>query len=288
MKLSGAAFIAMSMLMARSFCAGNPFLDAEDDKPVSANFRGAEWGDEIAQDEIALTARVITTRIAKMPWGAIFKIEFTDLKSQAKRRREIPPDYFIVTDDRIVLLNEENNDTAVKKISALETPPPFEPGDIYGIVSGKFSHEDGPWTTTIELNGEQCIYLASHNSGHFKKVVWKKGVGLIEYSSGYGAMADGYRLKRVALKTPLSQLRGRPEQVTPTVSVLSCGWLAVSSVWSWPSAAVLFDSSTCTFRAKRLEVTTSNAAPVWPRALRRPPFVVSLTLQACKKSSPPE
>jgi hypothetical protein len=31
-----------------------------------------------------------------------------------------------------------------------------------------------------------------------KKIVWKKGVGLVEYTTGYGAHADGYRLKRVA------------------------------------------------------------------------------------------
>src|SRR5439155_823928 len=72
----------------------------------------------------------------------------------------------------------------------------FEPGDVYGITTGKFNHEDGPWTTTIEVKGDECTYLASHNSGHFKKVVWKKGVGLVEYASGYGAHADGYRLKR--------------------------------------------------------------------------------------------
>src|SRR5439155_1673297 len=83
--------------------AADPFLDAKDDKPVSAKFRGTEWGDEIGRDEIPLTARVVTTRIAKMPWGAIFKIEFADLKSRAKKHREIRPDYFIVTEDRIVL-----------------------------------------------------------------------------------------------------------------------------------------------------------------------------------------
>jgi hypothetical protein len=55
---------------------------------------------------------------------------------------------------------------------------------------------------TIELKGDQCIYLSSHNSGHFKKAVWKKGVGLVEYSMGYGAMADGFRLKRTESKTP--------------------------------------------------------------------------------------
>jgi hypothetical protein len=184
--------------------AANPFLDAADDQPVSARFKGTEWGGNIDQedDQIVLTARVRTIRIAKMSWGAIFKIEFTDLKSRAKQRREISPEYFVVTDDRIVLLNEENNEAAVKKISAMEKPPEFEPGNIYGITSGKFNHEEGPWTTTIEFKGDQCIYLASHNSGHFKKVVCKKGVGLVEYSMGYGAMADGFRLKRTESKTP--------------------------------------------------------------------------------------
>jgi len=82
----------MSMLLPVSTFAVNPFLDAKDDKPVSAKFRGAEWGDEIQQDEIPLTAQVVTTRVAKMPWGAIFEIEFTDLKSRAPQEREIRPD----------------------------------------------------------------------------------------------------------------------------------------------------------------------------------------------------
>jgi hypothetical protein len=190
----------MPILLAVSVYGANPFLDAPDDKPVSAKFRGTEWGDEIQQEEIPLTARVVTTRVAKMPWGAIFKIEFTDLKSRAPKKRQIPPGYFIVTDERIVLLNEEDNDAAVKKISAMEKPPEFEPGEIYGITSGSFDHEDGPWKTTIRLKGDLCIYNANHPSGHFKKVVWKKGVGLVEYASGYGAHADGYRLKRAPMK----------------------------------------------------------------------------------------
>jgi len=197
------ATITISVLLPVSVYAANPFLDAKGDKPVSGKFQGSQWGDDIEEEEIPLTMRVVTTRLAKMPWGAIFKIEFADLTSRARnpagvrpKKREIRPDYFIVTDDRIVLLNEEDNDAAVKKISALDKPPEFEPGDVYGITTGKFNHEDGPWTTTIEVKGDECTYLASHNSGHFKKVVWKKGVGLVEYASGYGAHADGYRLKR--------------------------------------------------------------------------------------------
>ena len=188
--------IAMATLLSGSVYGGNPFLAAKDDKPMSAKFSGSEWGEEIDQEEIALSARVITTRLAKMPWGAVFKIEFTDIKSRAEKQREIQPDYFIVTDDRIVLLNEEDNDAAVKKISTLDKPPQSEPNDIYGITSGSFEHQEGNWKTKIKLKGDLCVYDASHPSGHFRKIIWKKGVGLIEYASGYGARADGYRLKR--------------------------------------------------------------------------------------------
>ncbi|PYL32393.1 MAG: hypothetical protein DMF38_15240 [Verrucomicrobia bacterium] len=196
MKSWRVATVMMSMLLGISAFAANPFLDAKDDKPVSAKFQGNEWGDEIQQDEIPLTARVVTTRVANMPWGAIFKIEFTDLKSSAPQKREIRPDYFIVTDDRMVLLNEEDNEAAVKKISAMDKPPAVEPGEVYGITTGSFNHEESLWKTTIKLKGDLCIYDSSHPSGHFKKIVWKKGVGLVEYASGYGAHADGFRLKR--------------------------------------------------------------------------------------------
>ena len=196
--MNGHRGVAVMMSIFASVCAqaANPFVNAPDDTPVSAKFRGTEWGDEIQQDQIPLTAQVVTTRVAKMPWGAIFKIEFTDLNSSAPKKREIRPDYFIVTDDRIVLLNEEDNDAAIKKISSMDKPPTFEDRDIRGITSGKFNYEDGPWTTTIKVKGDECTYLASHNSGHFTTMVWKKGAGLIEYASGYGAHADGFRLKR--------------------------------------------------------------------------------------------
>jgi hypothetical protein len=100
------------------------------------------------------------------------------------------------------LLNEENIPAAIQRISALDKQPEFQPDEISGITSGKFTHQEGLWKTTIELRGDRCTYLASHSSGHFKKVVWKKGVGLVEYSAGYDAMGDGCRLKRTGSKTP--------------------------------------------------------------------------------------
>ena len=67
----------MSMLLTVSAYSANPFLDSPDDKPVSAKFRGTEWGDNIDEGEIALTARAITTRVARMSWGSSFKIELS-------------------------------------------------------------------------------------------------------------------------------------------------------------------------------------------------------------------
>jgi hypothetical protein len=192
--------MTMSVLLAASVFAANPFLDAKDDKPVSANFRGTEWNDRNIDGEIPLSARVVTTRIAQMPWGAIFKIEFVDLKSRAPEKREIRPDYFIVTNDRIILLNEEDNDEAAKKIAGMEKPPAFEEDNVYGVTNGHFIHQEGLWKTTISLKGDLCVYDSVHPSGHFRRIVWKKRVGVVQYDSGYGAAKDGFRLKRVTAK----------------------------------------------------------------------------------------
>jgi hypothetical protein len=196
MRCKPVAVVMISFFTVLSYAA-NPFLSASNDQPIFATFNGTEWGDDIGEKDIPLTARMVTTRIAKMPWGAVFKLEFTDLKSQAEKPREIRPDYFIVTDDRIVLLNEEDNDAAARKISATDKPPEFDLNDVYAITSGSFQHQEGPWKTSIKLKGDLCIYETSHPSGHFKRVIWKKGEGIIEYASGYGAHANGYRLKRV-------------------------------------------------------------------------------------------
>ncbi|HLW36399.1 MAG TPA: hypothetical protein VKS98_12145 [Chthoniobacterales bacterium] len=192
--------IVTLIFLAGSALAANPFLDAKDDKPVSANFKGTEWNDENIDGDIPLTGRVVTTRIAKMPWGAIFKVEYVDLKSKATQKREITPDYFIVTDDRIILLNEDNNDEAAKKIAAMDKPPGFEENYVYGITTGHFKHQEGLWETKIDVKGDLCVYDSSHPSGHFKKMVWKKGVGLVQYDSGYGAAKDGWKLKRINTK----------------------------------------------------------------------------------------
>src|SRR5947209_8556082 len=188
---------AVSIFLAAPVFAANPFLDAKDDKPLSANFKGTEWNDENIDGDIPLSARVVTTRVATMSWGAIFKIEFVDLKSKAPQKREIGPAYYIGTNDRIVELleqaQEETKEQAAKKIAAMDKPPVFEKNNICGITTGHLKHQEVLWETKIDVKGDVCVFDSSHPSGHFRKIVWKKGAGLIQYDSGYGAAKDGYK-----------------------------------------------------------------------------------------------
>ena len=175
----------------------NPFLR---DERQSVEFRGVEWNDEYAPKDIPLSVQVVTEPLAETSWGWIFKISFKNLQSKASKEREIPALYFVATPEVIALLNEEKITEAVGRIAALEKPPVFEDGDLYGISSGSKKFANPPATTTIKTVKDTCTYLYSHESGHFTKLVWKKGVGLMEYGQGYGAHQDGFRLKRVASK----------------------------------------------------------------------------------------
>ena len=191
--------------------AVNPFLQAKDSEPVVSKFTGVEWNDEFAPEDIRLTGRGVTQRVAQMPWGAVFRISFDDLKSKAPEKREIRTLHFVATDDVIALLNETDMDKAIRKVAALEKPPRFEDRDLYGISKGTKKFLDHPAETTISVKGDLCTYAYRHNSGHFTRVVWKKGDGLVEYAAGYGARRDGYSLKREAV--PRASQRGSKQKV---------------------------------------------------------------------------
>jgi len=181
-----------------SALAVNPFLSAPDGKAVAAHFKGTEWGDQTGGKDLPLSARIVTTRIAQAPWGAIFKISFEDIVSHAKQRREIAPIYYIATDDVIALLNDDKPEETAQRIAAQPQPPEFDPGDVHGISEGTRKSAEGQTETNIAVQGDRCTYQWSHSSGHFLTIVWQKRAGLIEYAQGYGARKDGFRLKREA------------------------------------------------------------------------------------------
>jgi hypothetical protein len=186
-----------SAALAAGAVAANPFLAAPDEKPVSAKFKGTEWNDEIGSKDLPLSARVVTTRIAQAPWGAIFKISFENIASRAKTKRSIGPIYYLATDDEIALLNDDQPEAAAKKLAAEAQAPAIDPNDVHGISTGTRKSAEGVLTeTNIAVKGDRCTYEWTHNSGHFLTIVWQKGAGIVEYAQGYGAHKDGFRLKR--------------------------------------------------------------------------------------------
>jgi hypothetical protein len=78
----------------------------------------------------------------------------------------------------------------------MDKPPELEPNAIYGITSGSFEHQEGDWKMTIKIKGDLCVYEPAIPPRISKRSRGKEA-WIIEYTSGYGAHADGYRLKRV-------------------------------------------------------------------------------------------
>src|SRR5579862_2458866 len=156
MKLLPALLLALlgCFALSANALAANPFLSAPDDKPVSAKFAGTEWGDEIGDKDLPLSARVVTTRIAHAPWGLIFKVSFENIASRAQNRREISPVYFVTTDEAIALLNEEKPEEAAKKLAADAKAPAFDPADVRGISKGTRKSSDTLTETTITVKGD--------------------------------------------------------------------------------------------------------------------------------------
>ena len=79
----------VSIFLSVTTYAANPFLNAPDDKPISAKFRGTEWGDDIGQQEIPLTAQSSDNASGKNVVGRDFQnrihgSENRVLKSSAK------------------------------------------------------------------------------------------------------------------------------------------------------------------------------------------------------------
>ncbi len=188
-------FATISLALAcQAAIAANPYLNCSSTKAHTVLVRGKQWGDgrggvDTGSAEVACTAKMISVCVAKTSWGGIYKISLTGFAPDA---RSVKPDYYVVTDGNIALLNESDMNKAVKTIAEAKSPPKFNKEDLRAINSGTLKFVDSPWTTTIQVKGDRCTYLCSHESGHSQTLVWQKGHGLISCGSNYGAMADGY------------------------------------------------------------------------------------------------
>ncbi len=186
-----------------AFCAGaNPYLSLPDEKPVVRKFVGEEWDqDRLGVNEkgdgakrAPLTANVTTMRLEKMTWGEIYRISFEVFPADSERNPG--PYHFLVTDNEILLLNSEDMDREIRVIRAMKKQPRHEKSDVYALTKGTLKFKEGPWVTEIKHVGDICRNESWHDgSGHFSRVVWRKGVGLVEVAKGRGAELTGYELK---------------------------------------------------------------------------------------------
>ncbi len=188
-----------ALLVATAARAANPFLHAADDQPVAANFTGTEWGDDIANGERPFSARVVTTRLAELPFGAVFKIELIEVADKAAPPRRLSPWYFLATDSEIAVIKDADPAAVIARLQQLAKAPPLVPPDVYGISRGSRTYRiDKLSVAKLTVTGDRSIYKWTHSAGHFTTLIWQRGVGLVELAQGRGARADGFRLLRSA------------------------------------------------------------------------------------------
>lgn len=189
--------LALFTQAARAEKGANPYLSAADDKPVTAAFSGTEWGDDIGPKERPITARVVTTRLAALPFVSVYRIDFAEVRSAAGTTRQIASRHFVVTDTEIALLQEEDIDAAIARLKALTKMPGLSTPDLRAIVSGRRKlTRDATSNSSLTVQGPRCTYQYTHSAGHFTTMIWQRGVGLVEYAQGRGARADGFRVQR--------------------------------------------------------------------------------------------
>lgn len=186
-------------LSALPLIAANPYLDLPNDELSVRRYVGTEWGDDMkipdGKDALPFSAKVMTQRIATLPWGAVYKVTVGHQST-----RQIGPYHFVATDDEIAFITDQDVAGKIRKLQGLKTKPNFAKGDLCALTKDTMKKVDPPWTTEITVKGNFCTYRSWHDgSGHFEGFIWKKGTGLVGFGAGRGARQDGFELE---LKTP--------------------------------------------------------------------------------------
>ena len=206
-----AAILLGVLLVGTSARAANPFLSAADDQPVGANFTGTRWGDATAEGERPFSARVVTTRLAQLSFGAVFKLDFIEVADKGAPPRRLPPWYFLATDGEIAVIKDENPGEVIARLKRLTKAPPLVAQDIYGLSRGSRTYKlDKLSVARLTVTGARCVYKRTGAAGHFTTLVWQRGVGLVELAQGRGARAEGFRLVRAAQPA-------KPQDVAPAL-----------------------------------------------------------------------
>ncbi|MEM7394769.1 MAG: hypothetical protein AAF492_20750, partial [Verrucomicrobiota bacterium] len=232
--------------------AGNPFLALETSDPVTEAWAGIRWCDETGaspENGSPIRATVTIRKVAEMSWGRIIRYRFDC------EEREVPALYYLVRDNVILELVSDDMEFLIGRIAAMKNAPHFESTDVRALSEpGEQRAKDGPWTMDISSDASSSTYRAHHNSGHFAIQIFDRRSGLVEYSMGYGAGKEGFRLQKRPFSFTESigslQLGDNAGKVLETLSAdgLVQGpneyWGADGAWhqdWSWPKQGISLD-----------------------------------------------
>jgi tetratricopeptide (TPR) repeat protein len=256
--MSTKLFLSMVLVCAGAgvAVAANPYLNAPADKPVSAQFAGKALTikDGAVQAESPISARAVTTRVASMPWGAIFKISFDHVESQASAPPAIEPLFFLASDREILELTQLDMEDAIKRIVAMKKQPEHERGDVRALSDGALKFTDDRWTIETVTKGDTCVYERRiGSSGRFTRMVWKRGAGLVEYAEDYRPVKDGFELKRSEAPARVAEKAAKSARDWK-VGSLREQLAAADEAKDWPAVAEL---------AWRIIETSPPDADIW-------------------------
>jgi len=166
-------------------------------------FTGLAWG-EVLKNKNLIKAPIKGNLELKF-WGALTEGKVYDLKfitksltiAKSYREQELviwvtkqfiyefqPPENF---DINKMLTHGTFDKLALFKFLALNKISPSKDKTFILCSSKNTNYQDGPWETQIISNNVTCSYMSTHNSGHYREILWKKGKGLTQYSFGFGA-----------------------------------------------------------------------------------------------------
>lgn len=184
-------------------------------------YKGTIWNDAMvmegnkdldADGQLGVRATLNVTEVAKLIKGKVYKLQFSIYNAKNNSKEQDQRLYLWVTKDKIYDLSPVNisdykkftkngefsYEKYVKYLEEKGQLPSTEKNYVrFSRENMKFTDESGLWETEIKNKDNICTYLSSHNSGHYLQYTWEAGKGLTEYSSGIGAMREGFELNLV-------------------------------------------------------------------------------------------
>lgn len=172
---------------ASSATAANPFFFPVADGHVYRGVFGFAEND--GEQDVTLSVQTA----AQVKDGVLYHLCFSAVDGVPETRSDLG--CFYVTPQRIVRLESENDAQAFASTGALPADAEVVCGDM--AVEDALESEEKGWHHTMQPEGDRRVSESYSNvvdTGYYRNMTWQRGVGLVEFESGYGAGRDSLQL----------------------------------------------------------------------------------------------